>query len=74
MGEELNRQNEEDQRPSRFLSPVGEGFDFGIERTESGGVAALTQFDGRSPLVKLGQQGRFELLTLFLDPLLVFVG
>jgi hypothetical protein len=37
-------------------------------------MAPLTQFDWGRPLVKLSQQSGFNLLELFLNPLLIFFG
>ena len=37
-------------------------------------MASLAQLDRRRPFVKLGEQRSFNLLELFANPLLVFVG
>jgi hypothetical protein len=74
MGEKLNRPERRRSTAFKLLQSIREGFNFGVERAESGSMAALTQFDGRSPFGKLGQQRRFDLLKLFLNPLPVFVG
>ncbi len=56
------------------LEAVRQRFDFRVQCPPNCRVAPLAQFDRRSPLVKLGQQSGLDLLKLFCDPLLVFVG
>ena len=58
----------------QVLKPLCKRLHFDINRSQCrGGVALLTQFDGRSPFVELGQQSRFDLLKPLLDPLFIFV-
>jgi hypothetical protein len=57
----------------QVLKPLCKRLHFDINGSQCRGVALLTQFDGRSPFVELGQQSRFDLLKPLLDPLLIFV-
>jgi hypothetical protein len=56
------------------FQPVRERFNFSIKRPQHGRMASLTQLDGRSPLMKLGQKGGLNFFELFPNPLLVFFG
>jgi hypothetical protein len=45
-----------------ILQPVWQRLNLGVKRAKNRGMAPLTQFDRRRPLVQLGEQGGFNLL------------
>ena len=63
-----------DSAAFQVLEPVGQRLNFRIEGAQCRRMAPLAQLNRRCPLVKLSQQSGFNLLKLFSNPLLVFVG